>query len=457
VKASPPRRGGLAALALALVAMLVPASASAHRAGTSPDFFGVNGAMLRNFVNPDKASTLDGLAASMAGQGISWARLTFDQAVEERRQGAFNWYAPDTMVAALARHGVRGAASFVGTAPWAGDPAINGRCPWGRGYPADLAGWSGWVAAAARRYGSNGTFWAAHPELPKLPIQRWEIGNEVNSGQFWCPGANPENYASVYSASADAIQAVDPAAKVLVAGLAPRFGPQSAGNLDVPSFLARMTGADPSLRGRIPEVAIHPYAADVQNVLTTIARYRRAMAAAGMPQTPMLVNEVGWYTGGGGGVPAWRATEAQRVNLIAGVTNRLWRLNCGVSGMAPYSWITMEQNPADSEQWYGLADATTGRPHPSGLAYGQQIRLALGGGSQAPPRSVVSPCKPSSCARAASRIKKKRGRKRLNRAAKRRLMRLRRSRAACRARKAKGKGKRAKRPREARSRPQVHP
>jgi hypothetical protein len=304
---------GLVGSAVLTATLAVTPSANAYDPGTSADFFGVNGAVLRNFVNPDKAATLEGLATSMGGQGISWTRITFDQAVDEKEKGVFNWYAEDQMVAALARHGVRGAASFVGTATWAADPAMYGTCPWGRAYPHDLDGWTTWVAAAARRYGSTGGFWILHPELPKLPIRTWEIGNEVNSAAFWCPGANPEQYAQVYSASSDAIKAVDPTAKVIVAGLAARFGPQSGGNLDVDSFLSRMTAADPSLRTRIDAVGIHPYAGTVDGALYRVSLYRQAMAAAGMPSTPMLANEIGWSTQGPDGL--LKATEEQRAGL----------------------------------------------------------------------------------------------------------------------------------------------
>jgi hypothetical protein len=398
------KTGRLAVAALLLAALIIPAQAGARapRAPrTSPDFFGVNGAMLRNFVSPDRAGALEGLAASMGQQGISWMRLTFDQAVEERQKGNFNWYTPDTMIAALARHGVSGAAVFVGTAGWAADPAQGGKCSW-RAAPFDLAGWTDWVAAAARRYGSNGTFWAAHPELPKLPIQRWEIGNEVNSSQFWCPAANPEQYAKVYSASANSIRTVDPAAKVIVAGLAPRFGQPNSADLDVPSFLARMTAADPSLRSTIPEVGIHPYAGSVQAAIERVAQFRQAMIGAGMPRTPMLVNEIGWYTSGNG-IPHWRASEDQRAAMIAGVTNRFWRLDCGVSGIAPYSWVTLEQNTADADQWFGLADARTGAPHQSGLAYGEQIRLALTRGGLAASKKRARSAKSARRARRARR------------------------------------------------------
>jgi hypothetical protein len=384
------RVGLLAALALSITVALPPVSASAYAPASSPGFFGVNGAMLRNLVDQDKAARLDALTTSMGQQGISWARLTFDQSMEEPQRGTFNWYTPDTIVAALARHGVRGAAAFVGTAPYTADPSAAASCPWAMAYPANLTAWSEWVAASVRRYGENGSFWRAHPELPKLPIRTWEIGNEVNSATFWCPGADPEQYAKVFSASATAIKAVDPAAQVVVGGLAPRFGWEDDANLKVSTFLNRMIAANPTLRNTIDAVAIHPYAASVDSVLGAVYEFRAALTDAGMPQTPMLVNEFGWYTQGPAGMLL--ATESQRADMIGAAVNKLWRTDCGISGVAPYSWVTMEQNSSDPEDWFGLADAQTGSPHPSGIAYGDQIRLALGQAAQPPPQDKVTIC-----------------------------------------------------------------
>jgi hypothetical protein len=371
-------------------AVLVLASpASAYTPGTSNDFFGVNGAYLRDFTSPAKASALEGLATSMSQQGISWARLTFDQSVEERTKGSFNWYVPDTMITALAHHGVRGAGSFVSTAYWDADPSLVSNCGT-RAAPYDLDGWTLWVAAAAKRYGANGTFWTAHPELPKLPIRTWEVGNEVNSGIFWCPAANPEQYAEVYAASANAIRSADSSSKVIVAGLAPRFGWRTATDLDVPSFLSRMIAAEPSLAGSIPAVAIHPYAATATDALGVVAQFRQAMRSAGMANTPMIANEIGWYTQGAAG--PLLTTDAQRANQIATVANQFWRTDCGLQGLAPYSWITLQQDPQNSEQWYGLADPDTGSPNQSGLAYGAQIRQALGQGSSPPQQNTIQVC-----------------------------------------------------------------
>jgi hypothetical protein len=379
---------------IAAVAVMLPlaSTANAHAPGTSADFFGVNGGYLRPLTLPDRAARLDAVTASMGRQGISWARLVFDQSVEERQRNSFDWYVPDTMIAALARHGVRGAAAFVGTAAWADDPFLLLSCG-NRAYPHDVAGWADWVAAAARRYGPSGTFWRAHPALPELPIRTWEIGNEPNLKIFWCPKANPEQYAYVYTASVDAIAAVDPDAQVIVGGLAPNFGTTKSADVEPVQFLARMLAAQPSLRTRIPAVGVHPYTRTsdgLGGVLDMIVRFREAMVAAGLPSTPMVANEYGWYTRPQSGL--YYTTEAQRAGLIGGTANSFWRTNCGVSGMAPHAWVTAEANNLDPENWYGLANPWTGEPHPSGIAYADQIRLALDLASSPPPQGTLDLC-----------------------------------------------------------------
>jgi hypothetical protein len=365
------------------------AEASAYPAGTSSEFFGVNAVYLRAWVSPDKASSLEGLAASMEEQRIAWARILFDQSVEELTPGSFSWFVPDTIVAALARHGIRGAGLFLGTAPWNAN-FVHALLYGSRARPQDVNAWREWVAAAAGRYGPSGSFWAAHPELPYLPIRTWEIGNEVNSNIYWRPSANPEHYARIYSVSQQGITAVDPGAKVMVAGLAPRFGSTDRHGLDVSSFLARMTAADPTLRQRIPAVGIHPYAPTAEGALGAVAQFRQAMSGAGLPGTPMIANEIGWHTQGPSG--PLLATETQRSERIAAVASQFWRTDCGVESLAAHTWMSPERDAGNSEDWYGLADPVSGEPYPSGLAYGAQIRLALGQSPEPPPDSTLSVC-----------------------------------------------------------------
>jgi hypothetical protein len=352
------------------------------------EFFGANGADLRHYVLPEDQGTLDSLATSMSEQGVDWARITFAQHVDNAAPGSFNWYSPDKMVAALARQGVRAEGMLIGTAVWTSKSDEVEDCDW-RARPYNLDAWGDWTAAAVARFGTGGAFWNEHPELPELPIQRWEVGNEPNSKMFFCPKADPEQYAGIYSASLDAIKGVDPGAEVMVGGLAPRFGWTTAVDLDVPSFLERMTAADPTLVDRIDSVGIHPYGATPDETLYLLSQFRQAMTDAGLADTPMIANELGWYTQGEEG--PLKATEAERAEMLDTVTSELWRTDCGVEGMAPYSWVTLQQDPALGSQWWGLTDVQTGEPLPSGLAYGEQIRVARGLDGP-PPQSTITAC-----------------------------------------------------------------
>ena len=75
------------------------------------------------------------------------------------------------------------------------------------------------VGAYLRRYGRGGTFWAARPALPYHPVERVELWNEPNWYPFSCPGPDPERYAPMVVAAADAAHAVDPNVVVSVGGL----------------------------------------------------------------------------------------------------------------------------------------------------------------------------------------------------------------------------------------------
>ena len=76
-----------------------------------------------------------------------------------------------------------------------------------------LAAWGRFLAAAVDRYGPNGSFWALHPELPRLPIRAWQIWNEQNSPTFFRPRPNVRAYAELLAAAHDAIAARDPGAR----------------------------------------------------------------------------------------------------------------------------------------------------------------------------------------------------------------------------------------------------
>jgi hypothetical protein len=371
--------GALAVLAIAAAIVLVE-----HRGGSdgndepaagdvwsSQGFFGVNAPLLREYTQPNRLASLDALARSMAAAGVSWARIVFDQAVEQQDPGQTDWSIPDRLVAALALHGVRTQALFVGTAVWARELPVALGCG-ERAFPGDVEAWSGFVGEAVARYGREGDFWREHPGIPRLPIETWEIGNEQNLGIFWCPAADPEAYAEVYSAVRLAAHSADRDAHVIVGGLAPAFGSAAPrGDVTVADFLKGMISADPELADRIPAVAVHLYARKPAEMLRELRLYRQAMRAAGLGRTPMLVDEFGWHTAG---VPdARQATEAERASRIRRLTVASRRTDCGVVGLGVHSWVTAQVDPRNPEDWYGLADPITGAPNESGRAYASGI------------------------------------------------------------------------------------
>jgi hypothetical protein len=374
------RRRGLLAVALfatatASLALLLSDSRGDGRppgsdAWTEAEFFGVNAPLLRNYATPQRAGSLDALSRSMAGEGIRWARVVFDQSVEQRLPGGIDWSVPDRVVGALAREGVRTEGLFIGTPAWVANPAVQLVCG-PRSAPANVAGWSRFVGAAVERYGHGGTFWDAHPEIPALPIETWEIGNEQNLGIYWCPAADPEQYARVYAASLDAASAADREANVIVGGLAPAFG-RGILPTDVPApeFLERMIAAKPELADQIPAVAIHPYARSVDHVLETVRRFREAMRGAGLGDTPLIVNEVGWHTSGLGPRLALQSDRAERLRELAIAARQT---NCNLAAFGVHAWMTAEADLLNSEDWYGLANPHTGTPNESGRAYGAAI------------------------------------------------------------------------------------
>jgi polysaccharide biosynthesis protein PslG len=340
---------------------------------TPRSFYGVNAPLLRNYATPQAARALDALAASMASAGVSWARVTIDPSVEQRTPGATSWQVPDAVVGALARHGVRVQALIYGTPGWMSDPDDYANCGL-RAEPQNVGAWSRFVAAAVARYGRDGDFWSDHPELRPLPIETWEIANEENTHVFWCPEASPEKYAELYSASRSAALDADPEALVIVGGLAPAIDGAGPGDVTVGSFLRRMVEADPSLPGEIPGVAIHPYAQTVDQVTQTIGSFRDAMRRARLGDTPMLANEVGWYTSGTPG--PLLTTQAERAARIRQLALTAQYTGCHLVALGIHSWMTAESDPANPEDWYGLANPITGSPNASGVAYGAAIHAA---------------------------------------------------------------------------------
>jgi len=96
------------------------------------------------------------------------------------------------------------------------------------------------AAAAVRRYGPNGSFWASCA-CPKTPIKVWEVWAEANRLDFWQPAPSPTEYAALLKAVRSKLRVEDPTARVLHGTLF--YNPGSDGNMDANAFLRQVIAA----------------------------------------------------------------------------------------------------------------------------------------------------------------------------------------------------------------------
>jgi hypothetical protein len=398
----------LAALTLALAAGAcgedeAPPTLPARQfeAAVPPGFFGVNGQGLRPLAADGELELLDEHLARIAAGGVDFVRANIDWPRLEPdapRAGehAYHFDGLDAWVRALAHHGLTWAPAIMGvpTPQWAVDRDAAAACGL-RAYPARNADFAALAGAIAERYGRGGAFWRGHPDLPRLPATHFELWNEPNLGSFWCPIPDPEQYAALADAGADAILAVDRGATLVLGGLAGLHktevrGPGEAW-VAAAAFLRRMLAARPGLERKLDVIGVHAYAATAAGVLDALARQRAAVDSTPLRGRPLALNEVGWYTSGVGPQPA--VPEEERAAYLAEVTNAVARSNCGIESFAPHTWVTVEQNPASLEDWYGIADPGTGEPYPTATAYLDQVLLFEGRGSEPPPTQTAAICR----------------------------------------------------------------
>lgn len=390
---------------IALVtALLIAAAVSACGGSASTEvggpplprgFFGMNAQLVAQAAQAGKLGYSNRQAAQIARTGVGFVRSNFDWTLLEPHPPSggrhhYDFSVLDGWVAALARNHLRWLVTAKGgpIPAWAASPAAPAEC--GTNAPPDGTGaYAALMDALARRYGRDGSFWDAHPELPYEPITEYEIWNEPNFGRLWCPAPDPAAYARLYLAARAAIHAVDPRAVVLIGGLA-AFPADEAGppaKTSYRTFLTGMARAEPSLRTKVDAIAVHPYGKDPAAVLRALEGMRAAIDATGMSAVPMLADEIGWHTRGTLGLPP--VPEDRRASYFRALTPAIARSDCDVIGIAAHTWVTLEHNPNRPEDWYGMADPLTGRPYPSAIAYGEQVKELETGSktSSAPPAS----------------------------------------------------------------------
>ncbi|MFW6154315.1 MAG: hypothetical protein ACOC95_03770 [Planctomycetota bacterium] len=165
------------------------------------------------------------------------------------------------------------------------------------------------LEAFVRTYGPGGSFFAAHPDVPKRPIRFIEVWNEPNFQYMIPPREGVDRkvveaerealYAKVLPAACQRIKAVAP--EVGVVG----FGAGGASLGDV-RFIEHVHEATPAVATSYDVLSTHPYIQPAPpeafsirgwggyTIAGALARIRKVMNAAGAGDPPIWYTEVGW-------------------------------------------------------------------------------------------------------------------------------------------------------------------
>jgi hypothetical protein len=210
--------------------------------------------------------------------------------------------------------------------------------------PKDPATYAAFLAGLAKRYGPGGSFWTAHPSLPKLPIRMWQIWNEPHFTSYWTKQPFAPSYVALLKAAHDAIKSVDAGAKLVLAGLADFSW----------RYLAQVY-RQPNAAGLFDIVAIHPYTARPQGVITILKRARQVMNQNGDSGKPILATEVTWPSSEGKAPPQFGVgvTETQQTGLVTQAM-QLLRKNAQKLNLTGFYWYTWLGDETPMAHPYGF-------------------------------------------------------------------------------------------------------
>ena len=264
-------------IAAVLVAALIFPAAS--RASAPRSFYGVMAA-----TDPSAQE-----AAWMGASGVRTLRINLTWAsVQPASPNQYDWTHYDQVIGDAARSGIRVLATVYGSPSWVA-PSPN--------YPptgSNITRFRAFVSAAAARYGSHGTFWAEHPDIPRLPVTWWQLWNEVSSPTFWGPAPNAGQYVRLLRVFHGAVKSADPRARILLAGLLPlQYRPYG---IPFARYLQQIYKRGAARY--FDAAAIHPYGATPSVTMGRIRLMRKLMDGFGDARTPIWVTEIGWASAG---------------------------------------------------------------------------------------------------------------------------------------------------------------
>jgi hypothetical protein len=363
-------------ITLAAALMLLPPSAQAR---VPPSFVG----MVADGPVFDPAVSLPHEFGLMAASGVqsvraqfAWERAQPYPAWDFVPQGEASrfvdeggiptdWSRIDQTVAAAAALHLSVLPVVITTPGWDALPPFGFPSP-----PRDPAPYTRFVAAAARRYGPNGAFWAQHPELAPQPIRDWQIWNEPNLRTFWHPANWPGPYVALMRASRAALKAVDPGARIVLGGL-----PEQSWKAIAKIY---RTGG----RGLFDIAAIHPFTTRVAGALEIVRKAEAVMRRHHDGAKPVWLTEITWPSSRGHTNTnfGYEVSERAQAHKLADAfrTFAAVRRQLRIERVYWYTWISSDQSRIYPFDWSGLSTlrGSTVRRKPA-LAAFRRTALAL--------------------------------------------------------------------------------
>jgi hypothetical protein len=250
-----------------------------------------------------------------------------------------NFGSLDRLVAAAAAHRLSVLPVVEYTPSWNALHPGNPASP-----PRSEAAYAALLTALVKRYGPQGSFWSAHRALARDPIRMWQIWNEPHFTSYWSDQPFAPSYVRLLAAAHAALKAADPGAKVVLAGLADFSWRYLAD-------IYRVPGA----RRLFDIVAVHPYTAQPQGVITILRRVRAVMDRYGDSTKPLLATEITWPSSEGKAPPQFgvSTTEGQQALRLAQVMPML-AANRSKLGLMGFYWYTWMGNESPTKRPYGF-------------------------------------------------------------------------------------------------------
>lgn len=359
-------------LAAALLATVPTGSAKTTR--VPHGFFGIG---------PQTALTPADARYMKAG-GIESVRIPILwESVQPTLHGGYQWEGVDEMVGMLANAGLRVFPVIQGTPPWlTSDPRIM---------PVNSARqrgmWKAFLSAVVARYGPTGEFWAERtpgvvkyePAVPHpLPIRTWQVWNEANFFYFAKP-ISPGRYGKLVTISSQAIKAVDPGARVILAGLFAEPKTPRARGMDATDFLSDLYRTR-GIKSRFDGISLHPYAIDAEQ-LEEMTEGVLEVVRENRDSPSLYITELGWGSENNFDEVAFEqgmgGQKKQLKDSYAYLLDNRRRLN--LKGVYWFSWKDVDESCSFCDSvgffragpkfrakpsWHAFVRITGGRPRP---------------------------------------------------------------------------------------------